>query len=91
MIEIKLSRNESFVSARFRGVATDTEFARLAAKITNLGASCTVVVCPDWIRVAHWTFVPIQTNGLTAWRSAAGMIERVAIIHEPRLNRQAAW
>lgn len=91
MIEINLSRNEGFVSVRFRGAVTDTEFACLATTITNLGASGTALVYLDWVRLVHWKFAPAQANGVTAWRTAAGTIERVAIIHDHHLNRQAAW
>lgn len=91
MIQINLSRNEGFVSVRFRGAVTDMEFADLATAIANLGASCTALIYLDWIRVVHWTFEPAQANGVTGWRTAAGIIERVAIIHDHHLNRQAAW
>ena len=91
MIEIHLSLKESFVAARFRGAVTNTEFAELAAAIADLGSSCGVLIYLDWVRVDRWTFAPAQINGVTAWRMAARMIERVAIIHDHRLNRQAAW
>jgi hypothetical protein len=91
MIEVNLSRNDRFISARFRGAVADTEFADLAATIANLGPSCTALVYLDWTRVGHWTFAPAPANGVTAWRTAAAMIERVAIIHDHHLNRQAAW
>lgn len=67
------------------------EFADLATAIKDLGASCNALVYLDWIRVDQWTFDPAQANGMIAWRKAAGIIERVAIIHDHHLNRQAAW
>src|SRR5215510_2670682 len=91
MIEINLSPKESLVAARFRGAVTNTEFADLAATIADVGSPCSVLICLDWVRVDRWTFAPAQVNGVTAWRKAARMIERVAIIHDHHLNRQAAW
>jgi len=91
MIEIILSPNECFVAARFRGAVTNAEFADLAAAITRLGSSCTALIYLDWVGVDHWAFAPAQPNGVTTWRTAARMIERVAIIHDHHLNRQAAW
>jgi len=91
MIEINLSPKECLVAARFRGAVTNTEFADLAATITNLGSSCTALIYLDWIGVDHWTFAPARANCVSAWRTAAGIIERVAIIHDHHLNRQAAW
>ena len=91
MIEINLSLKESLVAARFRGAVTNTEFAELAATIADLGSSRGVLIYLDWVRVDRWTFAPAQVNGVTAWRMAARMIERVAIIQDHHLNRQAAW
>jgi hypothetical protein len=91
MIEINLSLKEGLVAARFRGAVTNTEFTELAAAIADLGSPYGVLIYLDWVRVDRWTFAPAQANGVTAWRTAARMIERVAIIHDHHLNRQAAW
>ena len=91
MIEINLSKYECLVAARFRGAVTNSEFADLAATIANLGLTCTALIYLDWVRIDHWTFAPAKANGVTAWRMAARTIERVAIIHDHHLNRQAAW
>jgi stage II sporulation SpoAA-like protein len=91
MIEINLAQNGCFVAARFRGAVTNTEFADLAAAIADLGSTGTALIYLDWVRVDHWTFAPVPANGVTAWRMAARMIERVAIIHDHHWNRQAAW
>jgi hypothetical protein len=91
MIEINLSLKECHVAARFRGAVTNAEFADLAATINNLGTTYSVLIYLDWVSVDHWMFAPANANGVTAWRRAARMIARAAIIHDHRLNRQAAW
>ena len=91
MIEINVSRNGCLFAARFRGAVTNAEFADLAATIADSGSLCGVLIYLDWVRVDRWTFAPAQVNGVTAWRMAARTIERVAIIHDHHLNRQAAW
>lgn len=91
MIEINLAQNGCFIAARFRGAVTNSEFADLAAAIADLGSNCTALIYLDWVRVDHWKFAPVPANGVTAWRMAARMIARVAIIHDHHWNRQAAW
>jgi hypothetical protein len=91
MIELNLSRKEGLVAVRFRGAVTNMEFVDLAAMIAGLGSVCSLSIYLDWIRVDHWKFVPAQANSVIAWRAAARMIERVAIVHDHHLNRQAAW
>jgi hypothetical protein len=90
MIEINLSPKESLVAARFRGAVTNTEFSDLAATITDRGSTHGTLIYLDWVRVGHWKFAPIA-SGVIAWRRAAGMIQRAAIVHDHHLNRQAAW
>lgn len=91
MIEMSLSLKNCHVAARFRGAVTNAEFADLAANIVNFGSTYRVLVYLDWARVDHWKFAPPTASGVTAWRKAAKVIERAAIIHDHHLNRQAAW
>jgi len=90
MIEINLSLKECLLAARFRGAVTNTEFSDLAATIADRGSAYGALIYLDWVRVGHWKFAP-TASGVIAWRRAARMIERVAIVHDHRLNRQAAW
>jgi hypothetical protein len=91
MIDVDSTLEEGVVTIRFRGAVTNREFIGLAATIANFGSTGGVPVYLDWVGIDRWTFsVPTET-GVIAWRGARKMIARAAIVHQPRLNRQAAW
>jgi hypothetical protein len=91
MIDVDTTLKESVVTVHFRGAVTDREFVDLAATIANLGSTGRVLMYLDWIGIDHWAFSVPTANGVTAWRRARKLIMRAAIVHQPRLNRQAAW
>ena len=91
MIEVGPSMEEGVVTVRFRGAVTNREFIDLAATIANLGTVEMALVHLDWVGVDRWAFSVPTLSGLAAWRRARKMIARAAIVHQPRLNRQAAW
>jgi hypothetical protein len=91
MIEVDSTLEEEVVTARFRGVMTDREFAELAAMIADFGSARGVLVYLDWLRIERWEFSAPKANHFTAWRRAGRTIERAAIVHDSHMNRQAAW
>jgi hypothetical protein len=91
MIDVDSTLEEGVVTIRFRGAVTNREFIDLAATIADSGSTGRVLMYLDWIGIDRWVFSVPTANGLTEWRRAGKMIARTAIIHQPRLNRQAAW
>jgi hypothetical protein len=91
MIEIDTKPEEGVVAVRFRGEVTDREFTNLAATLANFGSTAGVLIYLDWFRIDHWTFSAPTTNSVAAWRRAGRTIGRAAIVHDHRMNRQAAW
>ena len=89
MIELDCFPEERLVKVRFRGNVTNREFTDLAAIIADFGSRLTVLVYLDWVGIDRWEFA--IANGVATWRGASKAIERAAVIHPPRLNRQAAW
>ena len=91
MIEVDTPGRECVVTIRFCGVVTNREFIDLAAGIADFRMMGGALVYLDWSRIDRWTHATSEANGTIAWRNAARAIERAAIVHQPRLNRQAAW
>ena len=91
MIDVDATLEESVVTIRFRGAVTNREFIDLATTIANFGSADRAFVYLDWVGIDRWAFSVPTASGLTAWRRARKMIARTAIVHQPRLNRQAAW
>jgi hypothetical protein len=91
MIEVDTTLEEGVVAVRFRGAVTNREFTDLAETIANSGTMGGVLIYLDWLRIDRWTFSAPKANDVTAWRRAGKMIERAAIVHDHRMNRQAAW
>jgi len=91
MIEVDANLQKGVVTVRFRGAVTNREFIDLAATIANFGSADRVLVYLDWVAIDRWAFSVPTASGVTAWRRARKMIARAALVHQPRLNRQAAW
>jgi hypothetical protein len=91
MIEVYHTTQEGVVAVRFRGAVTNREFADLAEMLANFGATGGVLIYLDWLRIDRWTFSAPPANDVAAWRRTGSMIERAAIVHDHRMNRQAAW
>jgi hypothetical protein len=91
MIEVESATVERVVIIRFRGVVTNREFVDLAGAIAIFGLKGSVPIYLDWQRINRWAFRTPETADLSVWGDAGKIIERAAIVHGPRLNRQAAW
>jgi hypothetical protein len=90
MIEVH-STPEGVIIVRFRGAVTDREFTELATTIANFGSVVGLLIYFDWLGIGHWALPTSKIDGPTAWRRAGKLIKRAAVVHENRLNRQAAW
>jgi len=91
MIEVDSTLEEDVVIVRFSRIVTTREFTDLAATIADFGSKDRTLVYLDWVGIDRWEFTVPRPNGVTAWRRAHKTIKRAAIVHPPRLNRQAAW
>jgi len=91
MIDVDSTLEEGVVTIRFRGAVTNREFIDLATTITDFGSTGRIAVYFDWVGIDRWAFSVPTAGGVTAWRRARKIIARAAIVHQPRLNRQAAW
>ena len=75
---------------RVRGVIHRSDFSVLASATALSSIQAAVFIYIDWAEVEHWTF-SVRDDDEASWRRAANGIERVAIVHDHLLNRQAAW
>jgi hypothetical protein len=91
MIDVNTTLVGGVVTVHFRGVVTNREFIDLAATIADSGSTGRVLMYLDWVGIDHWAFSVPTASGIIVWRRAGKLIARAAIIHQPRLNRQAAW
>lgn len=91
MIDVNSTLEAGVVTIRFRGAVTNREFIDVAATIANSGSTGRILLYLDWVGVDRWTFSVPTADGVTAWRRARNAIARAAVVHQPRLNRQAAW
>jgi hypothetical protein len=91
VIEVDSTGVEDVIIVRFREIVTTREFVDLAATIADFGLKDRTLVYLDWVGIDRWEFTVPRPNGVTAWRWARKTIKRAAIVHPPRLNRQAAW
>jgi FMN-dependent NADH-azoreductase len=91
MIEITSAPGEGVVTVRFCGAVTNREFIDLAAPIANFGATGKILTYLDWVEIDRWAFSVPTAGGVAEWRRARNVITRAAIVHQPRLNRPAAW
>jgi hypothetical protein len=91
MIEIRPDIEAKFTRLRFSGLQTCEDIARAVEAVIQMCASRDGVrlLC-DWSDVRGWA---CETKALPVheWVGAAGRLERVAILHHHRWNRQAAW
>jgi SpoIIAA-like len=91
MIEIRPDAGAGFIMLRFSGVQTHEDIAGVVAAVIQLCKSRDGMrlLC-DWSDVRGWA---CETKSLPVheWVTAAGRVERVAVLHHHRWNRQAAW
>jgi len=91
MIDADSTREGSVVGFRFRGAVTNREFTTLAATIAGFEPMSDALIYFDWLGIDRWTFSAPTANDEAAWRMASKAIKRAVIVHDRRLNRQAAW
>ena len=91
MIEVDCRPEDDVVIVRFRGIVTSREFTGLAANIGDFGFRTRILIYLDWVGIDRWEFAVPGPSGVATWRRARQTIKRAAIVHQPRLNRQAAW
>ncbi|WP_445221507.1 STAS/SEC14 domain-containing protein [Bradyrhizobium sp. Pa8] len=91
MIDIDSTLEDGVVTVHFRGAVTNREFIDLAATIADSGSMGGTRMYLDWLEIDRWAFSVPTANDVIGWCRARKMIARVAIVHQPRLNRQAAW
>jgi hypothetical protein len=91
MIEIRPGIEAGFTVLRFSGVQTREDIAGAVAAVIQLCNSREAMrlLC-DWSEVRGWA-CEIRSLPASEWVAAAGRLERVAILHHHRWNRQAAW
>lgn len=91
MIEVDSPGDDRIVTIRFRGLVTNREFIEVAVTVSGLNIMGGLLTYLDWQRIDSWKFSAPRATDAIAWRNAGKIIERTAIVHQPRLNRQAAW
>ena len=92
MIEITPDAGAGVTMLRFSGVQTSEDITRAVAAVIQLcdGRDDIRLLC-DWSDVLGWA---CETRSLPVYEwgaTASGRIERAAILHHHRWNRQAAW
>jgi hypothetical protein len=91
MIDVDTTLEGGVVTIRFRGAVTNREFIDLATTIANFGSTGRMLLYLDWVGIDRWAFSVPTAGDVDEWRRARHVIARAAIVHQPRLNRQAAW
>lgn len=91
MFEIDSTFGYGIVAVRHRGRVTDSEFTALAGTVAGFPGRGDLLLLLDWVCIEDWAFSVPGGDALIAWRRAAKAIRRIAIVHDPRLNRPAAW
>jgi hypothetical protein len=91
MIEIRLDAATGLATLTFAGVQSDAEIGEAAAAFIRMveGHETVAALC-DWSEVIGWACEP-RSLPVYEWVAVAGRIERAAIVHHHRWNRQAAW
>jgi hypothetical protein len=91
VIEIACPNDESIVTVRFLGrlSASDLNVLDTATLDRNAGHQH-IRVLFDWTGIEEWEPGTREPSWWPNWRDMARPIERAAIIHEHRWNRQAA-
>jgi len=91
MIEIRPDAGAGFAKLRFSGVQTREDIGGAVAAVIQLckGRDNLRLLC-DWSDVLCWA-CETKLLPVSEWIAAADPVERVAIVHHHRWNRQAAW
>lgn len=76
---------------RCRGVVPASELFILAGEASDSINVAPGLLMLDWSKVEHWPYAHPAAQDLAAWQAASTRIARVAIVHDRRLNPQAAW
>jgi hypothetical protein len=92
MIEIRPSGSFSGVTVCLRGRQLTSEFLEIP---TLLAYHCCheqrLKLLFDWSQLESWRFSADTSMSVESWLDVGRSIERAAIVHHHRWNRQAAW
>jgi SpoIIAA-like len=92
MIEIDRHSGDGIVVVRPRGVQVTSELIGcMESLLLECQSTGPLMLLFDWSEIENWRFVGIAGLPIRRCLDLAGAIKRVAIVHENRWNRQAAW
>jgi hypothetical protein len=91
MISIDRRRGRH-IFIRLFGLQKTKELLALAKAIRKRPPSSKKLeICFDWSELTAWKFDAPHGDQIACWLEAAAFIERIAIVHDRRWNRPAAW
>jgi hypothetical protein len=91
MIELASPNGETIVIVRFRGRLSVSDLTVFETALSNRHAGQEHIrVLFDWTAIEGWEPGTREPARWPNWRAMAPPIDRAAIIHEHRWNRQAA-
>lgn len=91
MIELASPNGESIVTVRFLGRLSVSDLTIFEAALLDRHAGHEHIrVLFDWTAIKGWEPGTREPTRWPNWRAMAHPIDRVAIVHEHRWNRQAA-
>jgi hypothetical protein len=92
MIKVEWREANSIVLIHIWGVQSTSDFLEAADRLSkNVHTYRPSRILFDWSQLQSWPFREAKSASIASWVSVAAQICRVAIIHERRWNRQAAW
>src|SRR5260221_5217618 len=79
------------VCVRIHGTQSATEFGEFGQVLVETYANARrLLILLDWSALKGWDNEAAASISFQGWSVATPLIERVAIVHAPRWNRQAA-
>jgi len=91
MIVAQRLNHDRTICVRVRGMQSTTEFGELGRGLVQAYAKTQrLLILLDWSALTGWDNKSAVSDSLRGWTAAASLIERVAIVHAPCWNRQAA-
>jgi hypothetical protein len=92
MIELGRSGIFSGVTVCLRGSQSTSDFMGLPGLIADhCRHEQALRILFDWSKVESWRFSKDASTSVQTWLEVGRSIERAAIVHHHRWNRQAAW
>jgi len=91
MIVARRLNQDRAICVRVRGTQSTAEFGELGRGLVQTYATAQrLLILLDWSALTAWDNKSAVSDSLRGWTAAAAMVERVAIVHAPCWNRQAA-